>query len=79
MERKEYVRIKYEDIWLEFRDEYKLDSYVRRNWVYYKVVRGTYSLPQSGKLANYLLRKCLEAAGYFEASTTPSLWRPHSR
>ncbi|KAL7537457.1 hypothetical protein ACHAWF_005768, partial [Thalassiosira exigua] len=30
MERKEYVRIKYDDIPLEFCDEYKLDLYVRK-------------------------------------------------
>ncbi|KAL7546622.1 hypothetical protein ACHAWF_009953, partial [Thalassiosira exigua] len=74
MERKEYVGIKYDDIPLEFRNEYKLDSYVRGNWVYFKVLRGAYGLPQSGKLANDLLCKCFEAAGYFEASTTPGLW-----
>ena len=75
MERKEYVRIKYDDIPLKFRDKYKLDAYVRGNWVYFEVVRGAYGLPQSGKLANDLLRKRLEAAGYFEAPTTPGLWR----
>ncbi|KAL7525791.1 hypothetical protein ACHAWF_001507, partial [Thalassiosira exigua] len=75
MERKKYVRIKYDDIPFKFRDEYKLDSYARGNWVDYEALRGAYGLPQSNKLANDLLRKRLEAAGYFEAPTTPSLWR----
>ncbi|KAL7526282.1 hypothetical protein ACHAWF_001704 [Thalassiosira exigua] len=75
MERKECVRIKYDGIPLEFCDEYKLDSYVRGSWVYFEVVRGAYGLPQSGKLANDLLCKRLEATGYFVAPTTPGLWR----
>ena len=75
MERKEYVRIKYADIPQEFRTEYNLDAYVRDKWVYFEVVRGAYGLPQSGKLANDLLRKRLNAAGYHEAPTTPGLWR----
>ena len=43
--------------------------------MYFAVVRGAYGLPQSGKLANDLLRTRLNAAGYFEAPTTPGLWR----
>ena len=78
MERKEYVRIKYDDIPQEFRDEYGLtpDSpLIHNGWVYFAVVRGAYGLPQSGMLAHDLLRKRLNAAGYHEAATTPGLWR----
>ena len=32
-------------------------------------------MPQAGKLANDLLRKRLDKAGYYEAATTPGLWR----
>ena len=39
------------------------------------MVRGAYGLPQSGKLANDLLRKRLNASGYHETATTPGLWR----
>ena len=78
MERKEYVRIKYADIPQEFRDEYGLtpdSALVHNGWVYFEVVRGAYGLPQSGKLANDVLRTRLNAAGYHEAATTPGLWR----
>jgi len=78
MERKEYVRIKFADIPADFREEYGITeetSLVHRGWVYFAVVRGAYGLPQSGKLANDLLRKRLNAAGYHEAATTPGLWR----
>ena len=75
MERKEYVRVKYDDIPQEFCEEYGLESYEHKGWVFFEVVRGAYGLTQSGKLANDLLRKRLEAAGYREATTTPGLWR----
>jgi hypothetical protein len=78
MERKKYVKVKYADIPQEFRDEYNLgpDSpLVHKGWVFFEVVRGAYGLPQSGKLANDLLRKRLNAGGYHEAATTTGLWR----
>jgi hypothetical protein len=75
MDRKEYVRIKYADIPQEFRDEYALPAFEHKGWVYFEVVRGAYGLPQSGRLANDLLRKRLNLAGYHEAATTPGLWR----
>ena len=39
-----------------------------------EILRGCYGLPQSGQLANDLLRSRLEKAGYYEAATTPGLW-----
>ncbi|KAL7526732.1 hypothetical protein ACHAWF_001891 [Thalassiosira exigua] len=71
MERKEYVRVKYADIPPEFRAEYKIDDFAHKGWVYFEVVRGAYGLLQSGRLANDLLRKQLNAAGYQEGPTTP--------
>ena len=38
-------------------------------------IRGWYGLPQSGKLANGLLRTHLNKSGYYEAATTPGLWK----
>ena len=78
MERKEYVRTKFDNTPDEFRRKYGLtpDSpLVNQGWVYFAVVRGAYGLPQSGRLANDLLRKRLNAAGYHETATTPGLWR----
>ena len=75
MARSEYVRIKLSDIPQEVIDEYNLLPRVHNGWVYYEVVRGCYGLPQAGKLANDLLRKRLDKAGYYEAATTPGLWR----
>ena len=41
---------------------------------HFDILRACYSLPQSGRLANDLLRIRLEKAGYYEAATTPGLW-----
>ena len=75
MENPEYVRVKLEDIPQEFIEEYHLLETERHGWVYFEIVRGCYGSPQSGKLANNLLRKRLEDAHYYETSTTPGLWR----
>ena len=39
--------------------EYDLLSIVNGGWVYIKIAKGIYGLPQAGKLANDLLKKCL--------------------
>ena len=48
---------------------------VYKGWIYFEIRRGCYGLPQSGILANKQLRVRLEKEGYYEASTTPGLWR----
>jgi hypothetical protein len=75
LDRPEYVRIRLEDIPEEFINEYDLTHHVRDGWVYFKIVRGVYGLPQSGILANQLLEKRLNAAGYYQLDNTPGLWR----
>jgi hypothetical protein len=44
-------------------------------YVYVKVRKGTYSLPQAGILANKLLKLRLARHGYFEQPHTPGLWK----
>ena len=43
------------------------------------ISKGMYGLPQSGILANKLLRKRLAKKGYFEMPHTPGLWKHVSR
>ena len=74
MERSKYVRIKFLDIPQEFIEEYDLSIASQNSWIYFEILRGCYGLPQSGRLANDLLRTRLEKAGYYEAATTPGLW-----
>ena len=75
MERPEYVRIKFKDIPKEFLDEYHLENKTHNDWIYFEIVTGAYGLPQSGRLANDQLRERLAKAGYYEAVSTPGLWR----
>ena len=51
-----YVRTKLYDIPQYFIDEYDLLDSVRDGWVYFEINRGVYGLPQSGILANKLLK-----------------------
>ena len=75
MDRPEYVRIKLLDIPQEFIEEYNLTQLVQNRWIYFEIRQGCYGLPQSDRLANDLLHMRLENAGYYEAATTPGLWR----
>ena len=69
------MRIKFSDIPQEFIEEYDLSEAAQNGWIYFEILRGCYGLPQSVRLANNLLRTRLEKAGYYEAATTPGLWR----
>jgi len=71
----EYVRIKMTDIPDEFIEEYNLIGRDRDGWVYFEIRQGCYGLPQSGILANNLLRSRLVAEGFYESFPTPGLWR----
>ncbi len=76
MEDPEYVRIKITDIPEEFILEYWLAGKDDINgWIYFEICRGCYGLPQAGLLANNLLREGLEEEGYYEAHSTPGLWK----
>ena len=75
LDRPEYVRIKISDIPQEFIDEYNLTAFEKDGWVYFEIRKGVYGLPQAGRLANDQLRARLEKEGYYEAATTPGLWR----
>lgn len=70
----EYVWVRLSDIPEEFVNKYNLQAFVKDGWVYFKIQRGVYGLPQAGKLANDLLTEHLNAAGYYQAVMTPGLW-----
>ena len=74
IERSKYLRIKFSDIPQEFIEEYDLSEAAQNGWIYFEIFRGCYGLPQSGQLANDLLRTRLEKAGYYEDATTTGLW-----
>ena len=50
----DFVKIKIENITQEFVLEYNLLPFVHNGWVYFKIIRICYGLPQYGRLANDL-------------------------
>jgi hypothetical protein len=49
--------------------------HVHNDWVYFKIRKGIYGLPQSGILAQKLLTERLAKKGYYQCECTPGLWR----
>jgi hypothetical protein len=58
---------------------YNLREKAKDGFVFLECRRCIYGLPQSGALANQLLRQRLAPAGYFEVPHTPGLWKHISR
>ena len=77
--RPEYVKIQFSKIPEEFITEYNLTRLVHKGWIYFEICHGCYGLPQSGMLTNKQLILILEKEGYYEARTTPGLWRHKCR
>jgi hypothetical protein len=75
MDRPEYMKMKADLFPQEFMDEYKLHNKVYKGFIWIKIVRTMYGLPQAGILSNKLLRKRLAKDGYFELPHTPGLWK----
>ena len=70
----EYVRVRFNEIPKEFIDEYKLNNENGDGWTYFEIRKGCNGLPQSGKIANAILRKRIANHGYYKCTTTPGLW-----
>ena len=56
----------------EFIDLYNFAPKVKNWYVYMEIRRGMYGLPQSGILANKILKERLVKDGYFELPTLPA-------
>ena len=80
MDRPEYMRMPMKIIPPEIVEKYDLTKIESDGWIYIKIVKGMYGLPQAGKIANDLLQKRLKKAGYHQCQYTPGLykhtWRP---
>ena len=48
---------------------------MHNGWVYFEIGKGCYGLPEAGRLPNDQLRERLAVAGYYEAISTPGLWK----
>ena len=73
LDRHEFMRMPITFIPQSFIDAYNLQQKIKNGYVYMRIVRGLYGLPQAGILANKLLRKHLAPHGYYELPHTPGL------
>ena len=71
----EYIRFRANTIPKEIWEQYELDNYAVEGWIYARVNKGMYGLPQAGKVASDHLIPRLLAAGYKETGRTPGLFR----
>ena len=60
LDRPKYAYIHLKEIPEKFIAEYNLTAYTRDGWVYFRICKGVYGLPQAVKLANDLLCKRLD-------------------
>ena len=80
LDRSEYAKIHISMIPQEIIDKYNLMEYVDTNgFVYIRIDKGMYGLPQAGIIANKLLAKRLACHGYYQTRHTPGLWKHQSR
>ena len=75
LDRHEYMRMPIGIFPQEFIHQYGLAEKVQNNFVYCAIIRCMYGLPQSGILANELLRERFSDHGYFEMPHTPGFWK----
>ncbi len=76
MEQPEYMQMKLSNLPQEFVDLYDLTKIAEDNgYVYIKVQKGMYGLPQAGILAHRLVEQWLNEQGYQQSQVTPGLWK----
>jgi hypothetical protein len=79
MKRFKYMRLKTTDIPEEFMTEYGLHELANNGYVYCKIQKGMYGLPQSGIIAQELLEEQLARYGYHQSKIIPGFWRHRTR
>jgi hypothetical protein len=80
MKRYEYMPIKIADIPEEITKEYKLREIVTDNgYIYCKIWKGMYGLPQAGIIAQELLQERLAKVGFQQSKIIPRLWTHKTR
>eukprot|EP00804_Cyclotella_cryptica_P015967 CCRYP_004129-RA/>CCRYP_004129-RA protein AED:0.18 eAED:0.18 QI:0/0/0/1/0/0/2/0/948 len=76
MARPEFIRLKLADIPEEFIILYNLRKLATQDgYVYVRVQKGMYGLPQAGIIAQQLLESRLVAHGYRQSTVTPGFWK----
>jgi hypothetical protein len=76
MARYEYMRLKLSDMPDDVIEHYNLQAITMADgFVYCKIRKGMYGLPQAGIIAQQLLETRLAVHGYHQSTTTPGLWQ----
>jgi hypothetical protein len=76
MARYEYMQLQIADMPEDIIAHYKLTDIVTHNgYIYCKIQKGMYGLPQARIIAQQLLKKRLKAHGYCQSTITPGLWK----
>jgi hypothetical protein len=76
LHRPKFIQLKLNNIPDEVIKEYKLKEKATKNGnIYIKAKQGMYGLPQSGLLANELIKKHLNEHGYQQSKLVPGLWK----
>jgi hypothetical protein len=71
MDRPEFMQFKLSDIPNNIIDIYKLRDIVHNGYVFVRIQKGMYGLPQAGIIAQQLLEQCLQANGYQQSKINP--------
>lgn len=80
LKRYEYLRFPIKDIPDNVIQQYSLNEKVTPDgYVFGKVQKGMYGLPQAGLLAQELLEERLEKKDYYQSKLTPGLWSHQTR
>jgi hypothetical protein len=76
----EYMQLRIADMPEDVIAHYKLTDIATHNgYIYCKIQKGMYGLPQAGIIAQQLLEKCLKVHGYRQSTITPGLWKHDTR
>jgi hypothetical protein len=80
MKRPEFMKLKLSDIPEEVIEHYNLRELATPDeYVYCKVTKGMYGLPQAGIIAQELLEQRLSTHGYYQSKIVNGLWKHRTR
>eukprot|EP00804_Cyclotella_cryptica_P009655 CCRYP_011199-RA/>CCRYP_011199-RA protein AED:0.40 eAED:0.40 QI:0/-1/0/1/-1/1/1/0/244 len=74
MECPDYMRLKLSDIPSNIIELYHLRDIAHDGYVFVRIQKGMYGLPQAGIIAQKLLEQCLQANGYHQSKINPGFW-----
>ena len=79
MDRDKYIMIQISMIPQEFVEKYNLAKKSHNRYIYERITKGMYGLPQAGWISHDTLLKHLDPYGCHPSSKNPGLWKHNSR